>query len=95
MAGVERWRPRRRATVSIRRAGRTDVTPAARSAACLSVAAACSTYVWRKTVSDVLNEAGLSSTAIERHYRNPRKANLETAVALESMMTEEEFDGEG
>ncbi|MEV7554640.1 hypothetical protein AB0N89_33905 [Amycolatopsis sp. NPDC089917] len=46
-------------------------------------------------MSDVLNEAGLSSTAIERHYRNPRKANLETAVALESMMTEEEFDGEG
>jgi integrase len=58
-------------------------------------------HVWRKTVSDVLNEAGLSSTAIadqlgntvavvERHYRNRRKANPETAAALEGMWGEPE-----
>ncbi len=53
-------------------------------------------HVWRKTVSDVMNEAGLSSTAIadqlgntvavvERHYRNRRKANPDAAAALEGM----------
>lgn len=61
-------------------------------------------YVWRKTVSDVMNEAGLSTTAIadqlgntvavvERHYRNPRKANPEAAAALESMWDEPTVTG--
>lgn len=53
-------------------------------------------HVWRKTVSDVLKEAGLPTSMIadqlgntvavvERHYRQKYRANPETAAALESM----------
>lgn len=55
-------------------------------------------HVWRKTVSDVLKEAGLPSTMIadqlgntvavvERHYRQRYADNEVTAAALETMMT--------
>jgi integrase len=58
-------------------------------------------HVWRKTVSHVLDEAGLSNNAIadqlgntpevvERHYRPKRIANAASAAALESM-----FDDDG
>ncbi|MEU6643429.1 site-specific integrase [Saccharomonospora sp. NPDC046836] len=54
-------------------------------------------HVFRKTVGTVLDEAGLSTTAIadqlgntravaERHYRRPRAANQANADALEDMM---------
>lgn len=57
-------------------------------------------HVFRKTVTAVLDEAGLSTKAIadqlgntpevvERHYRAPRTANAESAAAMETLMIEE------